>query len=112
MDATVECDGAGNVQDFEAWLASNGNLAAEDECGSITVTNEVVTDEQLCCATREVVVLFTVADECGNETETTGTFTIEDTTPPDVVCQDITIQLDENGQASICLLYTSPSPRD
>jgi len=100
-DRTVECDGAGNVQEFEDWLAANGNLAAEDECGSVSVSNEIVSDEELCCATRVVTVLFTVTDECDNESESTGVFTIEDTTPPDVVCQDITIQLDENGEASI-----------
>ncbi len=34
MDATVECDGAGNAADLDAWLASNGGAMASDACSA------------------------------------------------------------------------------
>jgi hypothetical protein len=33
---TVECDGNGNIDQFEAWLENNGGASAEEECGEIT----------------------------------------------------------------------------
>ena len=33
---TVECDGAGNSTDLNAWLASNGGATATDNCSEIT----------------------------------------------------------------------------
>ncbi len=46
-------------------------------------------------------VVFTATDEGGNMTVCTFTVTVEDFTPPVAVCQDITIQLDANGDATI-----------
>jgi len=100
-DAVVECDGAGNTAELQAWLDSNGGAEATDACGSFTWVNDYgqLTDD--CAATGTVTVTFTVTDECGNESQTTADFTIEDTTPPVPVCQDITVQLDGNCEISI-----------
>ena len=38
-DQTVECDGAGNAADLDAWLASNGGAMASDDCSSVTWSN-------------------------------------------------------------------------
>ena len=34
MDMTVECDGEGNVEALNEWLASNGGASATDTCGN------------------------------------------------------------------------------
>ena len=44
---------------------------------------------------------YTATDAAGNITTCTFTITVEDNEPPAVVCQDITIQLDAFGDASI-----------
>ena len=36
---TVECDGAGNLDQFNAWLASNGGASASDECSDVVWSN-------------------------------------------------------------------------
>uniref|UniRef100_UPI00404B6B30 HYR-like domain-containing protein n=3 Tax=Gelidibacter sp. TaxID=2018083 RepID=UPI00404B6B30 len=98
-DLTVECDGQGNVEALEAWLASNGGASATDACSEITWTNnfEVLSDD--CGATGSATVTFTVTDACGNASETTATFTIEDTTNPtiDVEASDLTVECDGEG---------------
>ena len=40
MDATVECDGAGNAADLDGWLASNGGAMASDACSDVTWSND------------------------------------------------------------------------
>ncbi len=46
-------------------------------------------------------VTCTVADDCGNTVNDTFTVTVNDTEDPVAVCQNITVELDENGQVSI-----------
>ena len=97
----VECDGQGNTDQFEAWLADNGGAEASDECSEVVWTFEVTPLTDDCGATGTATAVWTATDDCGNFSTTTATFTIEDTTAPDPVCQDITIQLDGNCFASI-----------
>jgi len=44
---------------------------------------------------------ITITDESGNMANCTATVIVVDTVAPDVVCQDITVQLDANGVATI-----------
>ena len=44
---------------------------------------------------------WTVEDPCGNNRSFTQTINVSDNTDPDVCCQDVSIQLDGNGQATI-----------
>ncbi|QTN39585.1 hypothetical protein HZ996_10695 [Cryomorphaceae bacterium] len=44
---------------------------------------------------------LTVTDENGNTDQCTATVTVEDNIDPTAICQDITIQLDASGNASI-----------
>ncbi|MFK8104610.1 MAG: hypothetical protein AB8G15_18950, partial [Saprospiraceae bacterium] len=97
----VECNGSGNINQLNAWLAANGNATAADNCATISWTNNFNALSDLCGATGTVNVVFTAADACGNTASTTGTFTIQDQTPPVAVCQNITVQLDANGEAVI-----------
>jgi hypothetical protein len=80
---TVECDGSGNETELAAWLANHGGALATDACGSVNWSNDYDADNFIggCGATGSVTVVFTATDECGNSSETTATFTVEDTTP-------------------------------
>ena len=100
MDATVECDGAGNAADLNAWLASNGGATATDACGGVMWTNDFDALSDDCGATGAATVTFTATDDCGNATSTTATFTIEDTTAPDVMAAaDATVECDGAGNS-------------
>ena len=50
-DATVECDGAGNSADLDAWLASNGGAMASDACSDVTWSNDFAALSDDCGAT-------------------------------------------------------------
>ena len=82
-NGTVECDGAGNVDQLNTWLNS---FAASDVCGSVTLGNDFTGLSDGCGETGSATVTFTAADECGNTASCPATFTIEDTTAPDVTC--------------------------
>ena len=102
MDATVECDGAGNAADLDGWLASNGGAAASDACSDVTWSNDFAALSDDCGATGMATVTFTATDDCGNSSSTTATFTIEDTTAPaiDMAAMDATVECDGAGNAA------------
>jgi hypothetical protein len=105
QDLIVECDGSGNLNELNAWLAS---ADAVDECGDVTITNDFAGLLNSCGATGSATVTWTAEDEYGN-TDTTppATFTIVDTTPPDINCPpDVTLEcpadtsVEANGSAT------------
>ena len=53
-DATVECDGAGNAADLDAWLASNGGASASDACSGVTWSNDFDALSDDCGATAQL----------------------------------------------------------
>jgi hypothetical protein len=72
---------------------------SNDACGIDTLS---VSPADFSCAevgTNTVVLIAT--DTNDNSATCSATVTVQDTVPPTALCQDITIQLDENGQASI-----------
>ncbi|MFK7782709.1 gliding motility-associated C-terminal domain-containing protein, partial [Psychroserpens sp.] len=81
-DLMVECDGSGNTTDLQDWLDNNGGAIASDLCSNVTWTNNFSALSDDCGMTGSASVTFTATDECGNMTDTTAIFTIEDTTPP------------------------------
>ncbi|MBW6491252.1 MAG: HYR domain-containing protein [Lentimicrobium sp.] len=96
---TVECDGNGNVQDLENWLT---NVAATDNCGEVTVTNNFSGLSNLCGATGAATVTFTATDECGNTATASAVFTIVDTQAPSLTCPpNITV----DTQPGLCGSY-------
>ncbi len=95
-DLTVECDGQGNTSELEAWLASNGNATATDNCGGVSWSNNFDSLTYADCG-ASVTVTFMASDECGNVKTTTATFKIEDTTAPVMNCNAISVYLGENG---------------
>ncbi|TBV25835.1 gliding motility-associated C-terminal domain-containing protein, partial [Meridianimaribacter sp. CL38] len=95
---TVECDGAGNVDDLNDWLTNNGGAIASDDCSAITWTNDFTKLADACGATGSATVTFTATDGCGNSSTTTAIFTIVDTTAPTfTVPADVTIECDQDA---------------
>ncbi|WP_040492748.1 hypothetical protein, partial [Xanthomarina gelatinilytica] len=79
---TVECDGNGNIDALNAWLANNGGATATDDCSAITWSNDFTALSDECGETGSATVTFTATDGCGNESSTSATFTIVDTVAP------------------------------
>ncbi|SFS40441.1 PKD domain-containing protein, partial [Lutibacter maritimus] len=93
---------------FTAALNTNGMVTisatavdggSTDNCkiASLTITPNTFT----CANIGENTVTLTVTDENGNSTSETAIVTIEDKIAPIALTKDITIQLGENGTASI-----------
>jgi hypothetical protein len=85
MDMIVECDGAGNGAEYQAWLDNNGGFTASDNCGDVTYSYEVQSIEGCSEFTGGYLVVFTATDVCGNSSISAALFTIEDTTAPELV---------------------------
>ncbi len=81
-DMTVECYGWFNYWQFLYWLYNLGGAVADDTCGSVWWSFEVLDDTEECCGTGSTTVAFIVTDECANSQSSVATFTIGDTTPP------------------------------
>ena len=82
QDLVVECDGNGNLDEYQAWLANHGGATATDGCSVPTWSHVAGEFDGACASTGSVEVVFTATDACGNSTSYTGTFTIQDTTAP------------------------------
>ena len=80
-DATVECDGAGNLAEYQAWLDNHAGATATDACSVPEWSHEEIDIATVCAATGSRSVVFTATDACGNSSSVTGNFVIEDTTP-------------------------------
>ncbi len=95
-------------QDITIHLDANGsasitpdqiNNGSSDACGiaSLSVSPNTFT----CNHVGGNTVTLTVTDNNNNVKTCTATVTVVDTVAPQAVCQDITVQLDVNGEASI-----------
>jgi hypothetical protein len=74
--------------DYIAWLANNAGAVASDDCSEpVTWTNNAATATWSGGCLNTITVIFTAEDDCGNSATTQATFTIEDTTPPDITTQ-------------------------
>jgi len=88
-------------------VPNSANVTANDNCESrVTVDfNETSTqsnDPNNCNFYNYVITrTWNIEDPCGNSRSFTQTINVSDTEDPDVCCQDVSIQLDANGQASI-----------
>jgi len=95
QNITVQLDASGNVTILPSQL-DNGST---DNCGVASFMLDINTFN--CSDIGDNTVLFTVADVAGNMASCTAVITVEDTVNPVAVCQDITVQLDAFGSASI-----------
>ena len=67
QDETVECDGAGNTAQFNAWLAANGNAgSASDNCTTPTWSNDydAANFVSTCGQAGSVEVTFSMSCAC------------------------------------------------
>ncbi|MBP8085965.1 MAG: T9SS type A sorting domain-containing protein [Saprospiraceae bacterium] len=98
----VECDGNGNLSQFNTWVGMNGGATASDVGGSLSWIASL-SDQHLGCGLNRIIsMLFTAVDECNNTVATSATFTTEDHTAPDIQgpAQDIVIECGQpNAQA-------------
>ena len=104
QDRTVECNGAGNLADFNGWIEDRANAVGGDLCSSTTISagsGTAPTDAPCPPGTSSTTVLFTVSDQCGNSFGQTATFTISDTTAPsvDVPPQSQSVQCSDTSSA-------------
>ncbi len=94
-DITIDLDHSGNA----TISASDVNNGSSDTCGiaSMTVRPSSFNSGNIGPNT----VTLCVTDVNGNKATGTATVTVVDNTPPDVTTQNITVQLDSTGNASI-----------
>ena len=101
-DITVECDAS-------TLPAATGTAVATDNCdNNVTITYNDTTVSVI--GNNSVITrVWTATDDNSNATTFTQTITVVDTTAP---VADATTLTDVTAECSVCLLYTSPSPRD
>ncbi|MEZ5031033.1 MAG: DUF5011 domain-containing protein [Saprospiraceae bacterium] len=115
LDGTVECNGlAGNEISANDWNTANITYlygCATDNCTPETVTSDYNFGAQFiqgCGESGTITVTYTVSDECGNETTTSATLVIEDTTGPDASnCPDLDDTFECDGAANNELAATA-----
>jgi hypothetical protein len=95
QDITVFLDDLGSATISPGDVDNGSN----DDCSPVTLSLD--NDLFLCNDVGDNQVILTATDDSGNESTCEAIVTVQDTTSPMAVCQDITIQLDNNGQVSI-----------
>ncbi|MFT7033854.1 MAG: hypothetical protein ACJA2S_002363 [Cyclobacteriaceae bacterium] len=98
QDITIQLDAAGNA----IGTVSAVNNGSTDNC---TDTNSLVLDLDKttfdCTDLGANTVTLMVEDQYGNQSTAIATVTIEDTTAPTVISQNIILQLDANGNVDV-----------
>ena len=89
----VECDGNGNLSQFNTWIGNNGGATASDVGGTVSWNTTYNGTQPGCGVTSIISMSFTALDECNNSTPTSASFTIEDHIAPvlQTPAQDILI---------------------
>jgi large repetitive protein len=95
QDITVQLDANGNVSITAADIDNDSN----DDCGISSLSLDK--DSFDCSNVGANQVTLTVTDNNDNISTATATVTVEDNITPVAIAQDITVQLDVNGNASI-----------
>ncbi|MCH2213589.1 MAG: HYR domain-containing protein, partial [Flavobacteriales bacterium] len=95
QDLTVQLDASGAATITAAQI-DNGS---SDNCGIASISlDETMFD---CADVGANTVTLTVTDVNGNSSTCSATVTVEDNVAPTAVCQDLTVQLDASGAATI-----------
>ncbi len=96
QDITVQLPVGGTI----TILPEDVDGGSSDVCGLTTAT-EVTPNFFRCLNVGENTVVLTVTDESGNTSTCEATVTVEDNVDPEALCQDITVQLESDGTASV-----------
>jgi hypothetical protein len=95
QDLTIELDinGMANITPQEV------DGGSSDNCGNfgLSLDNSAFG----CLEIGNNIVTLTVTDDGGNSDQCSSIITIEDNTPPTAICQDVTVQIDSNGNSNI-----------
>ncbi|WP_159092214.1 HYR domain-containing protein, partial [Aquimarina sp. Aq107] len=92
----LDANGTYNLSNIDVDSIAFGS---SDNCPNFTAS--VSPNTFSCAEIGDNTVTLTITDIAGNTNSCTTTITVQDITPPIAVCQDITIQLDEFGDANI-----------
>ncbi|BDD12201.1 hypothetical protein FUAX_46330 (plasmid) [Fulvitalea axinellae] len=95
QDFTLDLDATGNATLTKEML----NIQTADACGAVEVTLDKTSFD--CSNVGENDLVITGTDIYGNKTDITIKVTVKDVTLPEVMTQDITVELDASGQVSI-----------
>ncbi|NEN23583.1 HYR domain-containing protein [Cryomorpha ignava] len=95
QNITVQLDGNGQAIITTAQIDDNST----DNCTISSFSLSQTTFD--CSHVGSNSVTLTVTDASGNSSTCTATVTVEDNVAPTAICQDITVQLDSSGGASI-----------
>ena len=95
QNVTVQLDENGDGSTTPEAVDNGSN----DACG---IQSAVLSQQSFSCGDVGAnTVTLTVTDVNDNVSTCTATVTVEDNVAPDAVCQNVTVQLDENGAASL-----------
>jgi hypothetical protein len=81
-DTAVQCDGLGNMLDFQNWIDSVAYAEATDGCSNITWDTTLISSIADCGASRLDSFWFITIDGCGLRDSAAAAFEIIDTIPP------------------------------
>src|SRR5690606_10759635 len=95
QNTTIYLDAAGNA----TLTAADIDNGSSDNCSAVTLTTSQTTFN--CSDLGTLNVTLYVEDAYGNTSSCVANVTIDDSIPATVACQDITVQLDASGNASI-----------
>ncbi|HQV51459.1 MAG: HYR domain-containing protein [Flavobacteriales bacterium] len=95
QNITVQLDASGTVV-LSGTQLDNGSF---DNCAITTFALDIYSFN--CTNLGVNTVLMTVTDQSGNSNTCSATVTVEDNAAPTAICQNITVQLDATGNASI-----------
>jgi len=95
QDITVQLDASGNATITPAQIDNGSN----DACGIASLSLDQTTFT--CSDIGNNTVTLTVEDNNGNTSTCTATVTVEDDVDPVALCQNITVQLNASGNATI-----------
>lgn len=95
---TITLDDTGNYTLTQANLDTMG-AGSTDDCGDVTFSASP--DAFTCANVGDTPVTLTVRDESSNESTCPTTVTVQDLTNPQVVCNDITVDLDATGHYTL-----------
>ena len=95
QDVTIQLDASGNA----SISTSDVNNGSSDACGIASMSLSQTDFD--CSEVGANTVTLTVTDVNGNSSTCTSTVTVEDNIDPTAICQDVTIQLNASGAATL-----------